>query len=396
MNAVWFNQLDFASLCRTSRIELARALARMGHRLMIVGRYRKSRPVLPPLRPGLILLRQRLPDPLGGLFFQTQVFLLTATAILQKADFVMVDHFCAVTVLPFTIVSKLRLIRTRFILDIRSCPVDMMGMRYAISRCRYNLAIRLARLFFDGITTVSDPYRDDISTRFSIGRERIGVWTSGVAAELFDPKRVDTVRVSNVRYTLAPRETLVIMYHGVLSPYRGLQNVVKALSLLGTEGDRRVMFVLLGEGPGEAEIVELGREKGVQDSVRIIKAVPHEDVPCYVGASDVGILPYPDIEWLNMNTPLKLLEYMAMEKPVILTDIRAHRAVTNDAPCAIYIEDNSPARIADGIRKLVKEKSAIPAIGRKGRQIVLEEFTWKQQAHNLLAYAGRLQHGESQ
>jgi glycosyltransferase involved in cell wall biosynthesis len=396
MNAVWFNQLDFASLCRTSRLELARALARMGHHLKVVGRYRHSPPTLSPLAPRPLLLRQHLPDPFGGIFFQLQVLLLAAGAILNSVDLIMVDHFCALTMLPFNLLSRIGLIRTRFILDIRSCPVDMIGTRYRVSRCRYNLAIRLSRFFYDGITTVSNPYRDDVSARFSIRSAEIGVWTSGVAAELFDPVTVDMARVNSLRYTLAPGDMLVIMYHGVLSPYRGLQNVVEAISLLNAERDRQAMFLLLGDGPGQAEIAKLARERGVEDFIKMITAVPHEDVPCYLSICDAGILPYPDIEWLNMNTPLKLLEYMAMEKPVILTDIRAHRAVTDNAKCAIYIEDNSPANIANAIRRLAKQKPLLPTMGKEGRRIVLDKFTWEKQAENLLTYAGRLHRGKSQ
>ncbi len=390
MRTLWFNQLDFGNLCRATQLELTKAFGRLGHSLRIVAPYRHTKPQLPPSKPRPLLLKQHLPHPAGGIFFQLQLFFLAACEIAKKVDLILLDHFCVPTMLPFNLLSKAGLIRTKFVLYILSAPVDMVGVRYALSLRRYNLSVRWAKVFYDGIVVISDLYREDISSRFRIAPAKIGVCTSGVRANVFDPRRVDKGRADSIKYRLGLRDRLALVYHGVLSPYRGLQEVVKALALLKSQGRREAVWVVLGDGPAAGEIASLAEEHGVTDAVKLVGSVPYKEVPDYLSVCDVGILPYPDIKWLDMNSPLKLLEYLAMEKPVILTDIAAHRAVMGDATCAFYISDNSPAGIARAIRKLAKEKSALAQLGKQGREIILEEFTWERQAENILSYTAKL------
>jgi glycosyltransferase involved in cell wall biosynthesis len=385
VKAVWFNQLDFSALCRTSRLELAAAFSRMGHDLKIIGRYRGQRPRFAPLTPRPLLLKQHLPDPAGGIFFQLQVLLLALCEVAKKVDVVMVDHFCVPAMLPLNILSLAGLTRTKFVLDVRSAPVDMVG-----SRWRYNLSVRWAKLFYSGVTVITDLYREDISRRFRINRKKIGVWNSGVRGDIFDPGRVDRAHADKIRCRLGLGDSLVVIYHGVLSPYRGLQEVVRALALLNARGRRRAVLVLLGDGPAATEIASLAEAQGVTDAVKLIGSVPYEEVPDYLSVADAGVLPFPDVEWWKMSSPLKLLEYLAMEKPVILTDIAAHRAVLGEAACAFYISDNSPATIARAIRKVAESKGALPEIGKEARSIALKSFTWERQADNLLSYIARL------
>lgn len=390
MNAIWFNQLDFASLCRTSRLELARAFARAGHCLRIVGRYRSIRPRVAGINPRPLLVKQLFPDPLGGLFFQVQVLWMTLGGVFRKADLILVDHFCVLTMLPLNVLAKAGLIRTKFVLDIRSCPVDLTGARHSVSRMRYELAIRCAKLFYDGITVITELYQQDISSRFGINKERIGVWSSGVAADLFDPAGVDKLCVEGIKSRLGVYDRTVIVYHGVLSAFRGLQDAVRALALLRAEGHDNAALVFVGNGPAAAEIRSLAKEHGLTDVVKLVDSVPHEEVPPWIAACDAGMLPFPRSKWWEMSSPLKLLEYLAMEKPVVLTDLPAHRAVMGDAKCAFYLEDSSPVTIARGIRALAAQKGALAEIGKEGRAIVLAKFTWEKQVNNLLGYVERL------
>jgi glycosyltransferase involved in cell wall biosynthesis len=292
--------------------------------------------------------------------------------------------------LPFNILAKLRLLRTSFVLDIRSCPVDLTGARYSVSRGRYELAIRFAKRFYEGITVITELYRQDIASRFGINKNDIGVWSSGVSAQLFDPARVDRRRVESIQSHLALDDRMVVMYHGVLSAFRGLQNAVKALAILRAEGHGNAALVFVGDGPAAAEITSLAEEHGASGAVKVVGSVPHEEVPSWIAACDAGILPFPRSKWWQMSSPLKLLEYLAMGKPVMLTDLPAHRAVMGDAKCAVYVEDSSPAAIARGFRALASQKGALPRIGKEGRAIVLEKFTWEKQVESLVGYVRRL------
>ena len=114
--------------------------------------------------------------------------------------------------------------------------------------------------------------------------------------------------------------------------------------------------------------------------------VAQQEVPRYVRYADAGILAFPDHEWWNVQSPLKLFEYLAMAKPVIVTDIPMNKSVVGDSPCAFLIRDNSPEQIAAGIRQAIADRASLTARGVAGRALVEKEYTWSAQAHKIIRY----------
>lgn len=165
--------------------------------------------------------------------------------------------------------------------------------------------------------------------------------------------------------------------------------------MLDGEERSQVALVFLGQGPAAEEIASLAQAEGVEDSVRLMEPVAYEEVPHWVSICDAGMLPFPQIKWWRMSSPLKLVEYLAMEKPVILTDMPAHRAVTGDAAWAFYIPDNSPSEIARAIRRVLSEKDVLGSLGKKGREVVVRNYTWDRQAKKVVDYVSGLQGRES-
>jgi glycosyltransferase involved in cell wall biosynthesis len=106
----------------------------------------------------------------------------------------------------------------------------------------------------------------------------------------------------------------------------------------------------------------------------------------YIASADVGIVPLPDIEWWRTSSPLKLMEYLAAGKPVIVSRIAAHTAVLGDCPCACYLDRVSPEAIADGVRYFYGRRSELARLGSFGQQIVIQRYSWAAQARKLVDY----------
>ena len=102
--------------------------------------------------------------------------------------------------------------------------------------------------------------------------------------------------------------------------------------------------------------------------------------------ADVGILPFPELMWWRVSCPLKLMEYLAMEKPVIVTDIEAHRHVLDGIHCGLFISSNRPADIAQGILKMYQNREQLGTIGKEGRIRVQDKYTWEAQTIKLEKY----------
>jgi glycosyltransferase involved in cell wall biosynthesis len=366
----------------TSQVEMPRQIAQLGHKVyLVVGSppsaiLRRS-DLIPQAR---VIYLPMLNHPfLTTLSFQSLLVLLLPFCLLRSApDAVIVDYFSTFSIIPWVLLRRLGLLRTSFILDLRTLPVDVKGWHGWISNRRFDWSLEFAKQFMDGITMITPKMRDDLSTRFGIPPEGIGVWESGVNVEKFQAAR-------SHRNELGWADKFVVLYHGTLSPNRGLQATVAAFAELRPEYPD-VLLCLLGAGAAKAELEALVRQLGLEQVVVIHPPVPYAEIPDHIASADVGIIPLPDIEWWNTSSPLKLMEYLAVGKPVIVSRIAAHTAVLRECECAFYLQYVSPVSIAEGILHFYQRKQDLARWGNMGRDLVRERFSWKRQAERLLDY----------
>lgn len=274
-----------------------------------------------------------------------------------------------------------RCLGTRVVLIIQSTPVEARGTRGALQDLFFRISVLVAQKAFDGMTILTDPMREEVSRRFHLDPTCIGVFYDGVSTELFDPRRYrdDACRIRNEMGLVGK---LVILYHGLVSSNRGIIESVEEMARV--EHDDVVLFIL-GDGPALPVVEAIVREKNLQDRVVIHEAVKYTDVPKYVAMCDVGLVPLPDTpDWRTQN-PLNLLECLAMEKPVIVTDITANRSVVGDHECAIYM--SSPTELANVISYLRDHYRFLKQWGSCGRAIVRNKYTWTKVAQRVEEYA---------
>jgi glycosyltransferase involved in cell wall biosynthesis len=175
------------------------------------------------------------------------------------------------------------------------------------------------------------------------------------------------------------------MYHGTFSPNRGLQEVIRAFCVLKNKcPDAR--FIMLGDGIGRSKFIELVSDCQLEDYVYILGPVSYVDIPGFVASVDVGIIPLPDIDWWNTSSPMKLFEYLAAGKPVLLSPIRAHQDVLRDHPTAYYLADVTEQEIVKGITCLYRQRYDLESKGKAGQDLVKERYTWDAQAERLLEF----------
>jgi glycosyltransferase involved in cell wall biosynthesis len=115
-------------------------------------------------------------------------------------------------------------------------------------------------------------------------------------------------------------------------------------------------------------------------------AVNYAEVPAFIGIGDVCISPLPNHPYWRYQCPLKLLEYLAMEKVVIATDIPAHRSVSDAEKCCIYTQSAEPTALAKSIIFAYANRMQLQEWGKAGRLLVEREYTWERVARNLERY----------
>lgn len=317
------------------------------------------------------------------MFTITVIFMLLFSIMLARPDVVIVEpDIYVLSFLP--VVPFFRLRKTKLVLDIRSIPVETVGLRGFLQDFSFSVAVLIAKKLFDGITIITPSMKKEVCNDFDLNPEKVGVWTSGVSDSLFNPENFISEN-TELKRKLGLTGKFVVFYHGVFTPTRGLAETIDALKILLPKYPN-IVFFLLGTGPLASKLSALIQKEGLQENVIIGNPVDQVEVPKFISVCDIGIVPLPDNPYWRFQSPLKLLEYLAMEKVVILTDIPAHRAVIGEAKCGVYVSSVNPMEIAKAIEYVYLNKDTLKERGKIGREIVKREYTWEKVAGSLENY----------
>jgi glycosyltransferase involved in cell wall biosynthesis len=285
-----------------------------------------------------------------------------------------------------------RLSKTKLILDIRSTPVEVSGVVNRFLAFFFGVSVLFARETFDGMTVITALMKEQVCSRFRIDRSFPGVWTSGVSKTLFDPNKY-IQKAQNLKKQFGLADKFIVFYHGVFSSKRGLMECIECIAKFnrrGKTGNYGVVLFLLGSGNVLPAMKEQIAKCGVDGSVIIHESVDYSEVPKYISMCDIAISALPNIPDWRYQSPLNVLEYLSMEKPVIATDIPAHRQVMRESKCVIYAPSAEPNELAKAIAYAYDKREILKVLGAYGRQIVDNHFTWDKVAENFDQYLSSL------
>jgi len=164
-------------------------------------------------------------------------------------------------------------------------------------------------------------------------------------------------------------EGFIVGYVGVLREWVDLEPVFRALRDLNKE----IKMVVVGKEGQFKENVELAKNCGVSDRVTFTGMVPYSQVPKYISAMDICLIPFKRGAISENALPLKLFEYMACEKPVISTDLPGVKAIADDK--VMYVANHREYK--EKIEFLFNNEKLRREMGKSGRECVVENYDWK-------------------
>jgi len=109
----------------------------------------------------------------------------------------------------------------------------------------------------------------------------------------------------------------------------------------------------------------------------------------------VGIAVIADIPNFRDSYPTKMFEYMALGLPVVVSDFPLYRQVVEDGRCGVCIPPGHPSELAAAIYDLVTDPQAAQDMGKRGRECVIERYSWRTEEEKLLGLYSVLLAGAS-
>jgi len=226
------------------------------------------------------------------------------------------------------------------------------------------LAYRLTDPLSHCTTAVSRAAAERAVQLKAVPARKCQVVTNGIDLEGLLP---DSMRREHLRAGMGVAENFVWLAAGRITPAKDYPNLLQAFSLL-KRNDRPVELWIAGEGAsGEVERMQgLAAELGLNDRVRWLGL--RRDLPALMDAADSFVLPSA---WEGM--PLALGEAMAMEKPVVATDVGGVRELVGEAGAVVAA--GSPEGLAKAMRATMDQRpEERQALGWAARQRIQEYF----------------------
>lgn len=209
---------------------------------------------------------------------------------------------------------------------------------------------------------------------------RIVVEPDGVRLDRFETDASKTT----LREDLAlPRDVPVVCYTGSLKRWKGVETLVEAAGKLPPD---TVVCVVGGDDDQRGRVREAVGT--VPDQVHFVDHVPPDDVPRYLLASDVLVLPNTaeSVVSTRHTSPLKLFEYMAAQRPIVASNIPSLREVL-DEETAYLFEPDCPTSLARAITTALEDEQRAVAIAEAARGRVAD-YAWRRRAKRILAAFG--------
>lgn len=172
----------------------------------------------------------------------------------------------------------------------------------------------------------------------------------------------------------------VVGFIGSITPYEGLSDLVTAIKIL-REKKIEISLVIAGSGPYESQLLKLIKGK---DYVYYAGHIPHQEVELWYAGFDCCAYPRRNDPVCQYVPPLKVLEAMAMAKPIIVSNLPPLIEMIQPNLTGLVCKPDNPNSLADQLEFLSINKAIANKLGVSARAWVEKHRTWEVNAHKYI------------
>lgn len=271
-----------------------------------------------------------------------------------------------------------RVFGTRFLFDHHDINPELYEAKFGRRDVLWKLMVWLERRTFaaaDVSIATNESYKRIAVERGGMLPERVHVVRSG-------PK-LDRLRIQPPRPDLKKGRRYLVGYVGVMGKQEGIDYLLQAARhIIHDMGRRDVHFGLVGGGTSLEEMKRLAEVLGVAEFVTFTGRVSDDELLDMLNTSDVCVNPDVVNEMNDKSTMNKIMEYMALAKPIVQFDLTEGRFSAQEA--SLYALPNDPVDMGRKIVELVDDPERRRRMGEFGRSRVESVLEWRYEAPKLL------------
>lgn len=243
----------------------------------------------------------------------------------------------------------------------------------------YKSQLWLERHTYDHCTfafVTNESYKEIAIRRGGMSPDKVHVLRSG--------PRLERLKIQPPKPEIKRGKRFMVGYLGVIGQQEGIEYLLEAARYLRDEKGRDDIFWgIVGGGPHLEALRRKSEEMGLQDIVEFTGRVSDERMLDYLNTADVCVNPDEYNAMNDKSTMNKVLEYMALGKPIVQFDLTEGRYSAQDA--SLYAERNNARDMADKIVMLLDDPERREKMAAIGRERILNELSWDHTSRALIS-----------
>jgi glycosyltransferase involved in cell wall biosynthesis len=279
----------------------------------------------------------------------------------------------------FMVALPFKLFGVKYIFDHHDANPELYLSKYEEKGFLYKQQVWLEQQTFrfsDVSIATNESYKHVAVTRGGLAPDDVFVVRNGPDLETF--KRVSP------NASLKYGKSFLVGYVGTMSVQEGLDILLDVALYIKNLGRRDVHFTCVGGGPGLVGLRQMVDDKNLGDIFNFTGRIPDQQLLEILSTADVCVNPDKPCEMNDISTMIKIMEYMALGKPIVQFDLKEGRFSAGEA--ALYADNqNQVPDFANKILFLLDNPGERERMGEFGRKRVEEELAWEYSVKNLLA-----------
>lgn len=275
----------------------------------------------------------------------------------------------------------MRLFGTKFIFDEHDLSPETYLSRFNVNESG-GLLLRLQRWFqrlsyrfSHGIISTNESYRANAVSVDSRYAAKTFVVRNGPDTREFR-RSIPNPALKRGRRHLAA-------FIGVMAVQDGVEYIIRATDeLVNRRSFTDLIVYLIGDGDDRPRLGKLAEDLQLEDYLVFTGRIPDEPALEILSTADLFLSPDPPNPLNNLSTMTKVMEYMAMGKPIVSFDLKEARYSAGES--ALFVPSDDPESFADGIIQLLDDPAASTRMGEHGMARVETELCWQKQSEHLL------------
>jgi len=277
----------------------------------------------------------------------------------------------------FLVALPFKLFGVKYVFDHHDANPELYFSKYEREDFFYRAQVWLERFtyrFADVVIATNASYKELAITRGRLAPEDVFIVRNGPDLKTF--KAVPPVP------TLRYGKRFLVGYVGTMSIQEGLDILLDVALHIKKLGRNDVHFTCVGGGPGLVGLRQMVKDKNLEDIVNFTGRIPDKDLLEVLSTADVCVNPDKPCQMNDISTMIKVMEYMALGKPIVQFDLKEGRFSAGEA--SLYSDNsNQVADFATKILWLLDNDEARKKMGEFGRKRVEQQLAWEYSVDSL-------------